>query len=77
MQFYCLCYRNFGNEELNTYTLSGVADALAKNAESESKGIKAHFRMDDSGILHLDAVSWSSLFVDDSVCCYCCWKVFR
>ncbi|XP_078038364.1 hypoxia up-regulated Grp170 co-chaperone protein isoform X2 [Augochlora pura] len=44
-----------GNLHLSTIMLSGVADALDKHAKegAENKGIKAHFAMDDSGILNL------------------------
>lgn len=40
---------------ISTITLTGVAEALAKHAKEggESKGIKAHFSMDESGILNL------------------------
>lgn len=36
----------------------GVGDALDKHANdaSEYKGVKVHFKMDDSGILSLDQV---------------------
>ena len=30
--------------------------AIADNSEGDPSGIKAHFRMDDSGILNLDSV---------------------
>ena len=48
-------YRALGNLNISTITLSGIADALAKHAKesAESKGIKAHFSMDESGILNL------------------------
>lgn len=38
--------------------LTGVADALAKHHGNnvESKGIKAHFSMDESGLLNLAGV---------------------
>lgn len=37
--------------------MSGVAAALEKNAgQTESKGVKAHFSMDDSGILAINLV---------------------
>ncbi|XP_034183489.1 hypoxia up-regulated Grp170 co-chaperone protein isoform X2 [Osmia lignaria lignaria] len=44
-----------GNLNISTITLSGVAEALEKHTKegAESKGIKAHFAMDDSGILNL------------------------
>jgi len=34
-------------------SLAGVADAYSQNADAEPKGIKAHFRVDDSGLLYL------------------------
>ncbi|XP_069115800.1 hypoxia up-regulated protein 1-like isoform X1 [Argopecten irradians] len=40
---------------LTTYTVSGVDTAYDKHAkDTESKGVKAHFRLDESGILHMD-----------------------
>ncbi|XP_060818511.1 hypoxia up-regulated protein 1 isoform X2 [Bombus pascuorum] len=44
-----------GNFNLSTITLSGINEALDKHAKdgAESKGIKAHFAMDESGILNL------------------------
>lgn len=48
---------SFQDPALARYKLSGVADAFAKHKNSgESKGIKAHFRLDESGILNLDQV---------------------
>lgn len=40
---------------LSVINLSGVTEALEKHSKegAESKGIKAHFLMDDSGILNL------------------------
>ncbi|XP_015428864.1 PREDICTED: hypoxia up-regulated protein 1 [Dufourea novaeangliae] len=44
-----------GNLNLSTITLSGITEALDKHVKegAESKGIKAHFAMDESGILNL------------------------
>ncbi|XP_034943169.1 hypoxia up-regulated protein 1 [Chelonus insularis] len=44
-----------GNLNLSTIFLSGVAEALEKHIKegAESKGIKAHFVMDESGVLNL------------------------
>ena len=42
--------------------MSGVSDALSSHEDGEAKGIKAHFRMDESGLLKLDYVSLSNLF---------------
>lgn len=40
---------------MSTITLSGINEALDKHSKdgAESKGIKAHFAMDESGILNL------------------------
>lgn len=37
--------------------LKGVGDSFKKHSDYESKGIKAHFNMDESGVLSLDRVS--------------------
>ncbi|KAL1506385.1 hypothetical protein ABEB36_005758 [Hypothenemus hampei] len=46
---------NVGARNLSEYKLNGVTDALKKNLKenTESKGIKAHFGLDESGILNL------------------------
>ncbi|XP_078055237.1 hypoxia up-regulated protein 1 isoform X2 [Mustelus asterias] len=48
--------RIFGSLNLSTVRLSGVGSSFEKHSDSESKGIKAHFNMDESGILALDRV---------------------
>merc|ERR1712112_121766 len=49
--------KSFSSPVISRYSLKGVEDVLTKNKElAESKGIKAHFRMDESGILSLDKV---------------------
>lgn len=47
--------RALGPLNLSKVELTGVADALAKHHGNnvESKGIKAHFSMDESGLLNL------------------------
>ncbi|XP_034832599.1 hypoxia up-regulated protein 1 [Maniola hyperantus] len=47
--------KNIGTLNLSQVVLSGVSEALAKNSGDniEHKGIKAHFNLDDSGILNL------------------------
>ncbi|KAK3912914.1 Hypoxia up-regulated protein 1 [Frankliniella fusca] len=47
--------QNIGSLDLRTVSLSGVSEALNKHKgpNAESKGIKAHFSMDESGILSL------------------------
>ncbi|XP_029303366.1 LOW QUALITY PROTEIN: hypoxia up-regulated protein 1 [Cottoperca gobio] len=45
-----------GSLNLTTVKLSGVGNSFQKHAEAESKGIKAHFNMDESGVLLLDRV---------------------
>ena len=46
----------FGSTHLQTISLAGVEDAYSSHSDAEPKGIKAHFRVDDSGLLHLDKV---------------------
>uniref|UniRef100_A0A669CBL3 Hypoxia up-regulated protein 1 n=1 Tax=Oreochromis niloticus TaxID=8128 RepID=A0A669CBL3_ORENI len=48
--------RVFGSLNLTTVKLSGVGSSFQKHADAESKGIKAHFNMDESGVLLLDRV---------------------
>ncbi|ODN03799.1 Hypoxia up-regulated protein 1 [Orchesella cincta] len=46
-----------GSTNITKINLSGVAAALEKNAgQTESKGVKAHFSMDDSGILSINLI---------------------
>ncbi|XP_065307451.1 hypoxia up-regulated protein 1 isoform X2 [Dermacentor albipictus] len=47
---------NFGSLNISKVSLTGVAEAIQKHAvDAEPKGIKAHFRLDESGLLHLDS----------------------
>ncbi|XP_077449375.1 hypoxia up-regulated protein 1 isoform X1 [Stigmatopora argus] len=46
----------FGSLNLTTVKLSGVGRSFQKHTNADSKGIKAHFNMDESGILLLDRV---------------------
>ncbi|KAM8927977.1 hypoxia up-regulated protein 1 isoform 1-T1 [Pelodytes ibericus] len=46
----------FGSLNLTTVKLNGVGESFQKRSDYESKGIKAHFNMDESGILSLDRV---------------------
>ncbi|XP_074833041.1 hypoxia up-regulated protein 1 [Carettochelys insculpta] len=48
--------RAFGSLNLTTVRLKGVGDSFRKHSDYESKGIKAHFNMDESGVLSLDRV---------------------
>ncbi|NXF33234.1 HYOU1 protein, partial [Nyctibius bracteatus] len=48
--------RVFGALNLTTVRLKGVGDSFKKHSDYESKGIKAHFNMDESGVLSLDRV---------------------
>lgn len=57
----------FGSLNLTTVKLSGVGSSFQKHTDAESKGIKAHFNMDDSGVLLLDRVS--SMFVMSHLDC--------
>ncbi|XP_071555809.1 hypoxia up-regulated protein 1 isoform X2 [Temnothorax nylanderi] len=60
-----------GDLRISTVSLSGVAEALEKHAKegAESKGIKVHFNIDDSGVLNLLTVELvsekSSTVVDE------------
>ncbi|XP_051972096.1 hypoxia up-regulated protein 1 isoform X2 [Xyrauchen texanus] len=46
----------FGSQNFKTVKLSGVGSSFKKHSDAESKGIKAHFNMDESGVLILDRV---------------------
>uniref|UniRef100_A0A8C4UHP9 Hypoxia up-regulated protein 1 n=1 Tax=Falco tinnunculus TaxID=100819 RepID=A0A8C4UHP9_FALTI len=46
----------FGSLNLTTVRLKGVGDSFKKHSDYESRGIKAHFNMDESGVLSLDRV---------------------
>ena len=53
-----MCCSQLGGVSLQKFALTGVEAAFGKHGEdSESKGVKAHFRVDDSGILTLEKVS--------------------
>ncbi|KAJ8347612.1 hypothetical protein SKAU_G00262010 [Synaphobranchus kaupii] len=46
----------FGSLNLTTVKLTGVGSSFTRHADAEAKGIKAHFNMDESGVLMLDRV---------------------
>ncbi|XP_053126053.1 hypoxia up-regulated protein 1 isoform X2 [Hemicordylus capensis] len=48
--------RVFGSLNLTRVKLRGVGESFKKHLDYESKGIKAHFNMDESGVLSLDRV---------------------
>ncbi|XP_034281074.1 hypoxia up-regulated protein 1 isoform X1 [Pantherophis guttatus] len=48
--------RAFGSLNLTKVKLRGVGESFQKHLDYESKGIKAHFNMDESGVLSLDRV---------------------
>ncbi len=56
--------RIFGSTNLQEVSLTGVEEAHLKHKDTvdQPKGVKAHFRMDDSGILTLDKVSFGCLW---------------
>uniref|UniRef100_A0A8C7KSV8 Hypoxia up-regulated protein 1 n=1 Tax=Oncorhynchus kisutch TaxID=8019 RepID=A0A8C7KSV8_ONCKI len=54
----------FGSLNLTTVQLSGVSSSFQKHMDAESKGIKAHFNMDESGMLLLDRVSTIELLIE-------------
>ncbi|ESO05028.1 hypothetical protein HELRODRAFT_111473 [Helobdella robusta] len=51
--------KELGNTTLETISLSGVGEAFSKHSQdgTVAKGIKAHFRLDESGIIHVESVS--------------------
>uniref|UniRef100_A0A671VA91 Hypoxia up-regulated protein 1 n=1 Tax=Sparus aurata TaxID=8175 RepID=A0A671VA91_SPAAU len=51
----------FGSLNLTTVKLSGVDRSFQKHADAESKGIKAHFNMDESGVLLLDRIHYYTI----------------
>lgn len=53
----------FGSQNLTTVKLSGVGSSFQKHLDAESKGIKAHFNMDENGVLILDRVSTRFEFI--------------
>lgn len=59
--------RVFGSQNLTTVKLKGVGESFKKYPNYESKGIKAHFNLDESGVLSLDRVeSVFETLVEDS-----------
>ncbi|KAG1687704.1 Hypoxia up-regulated protein 1 [Nymphon striatum] len=52
--------RQVDMSNISKIKIKGVKNVLSKHNEedTESKGIKAHFRMDESGILHLDKIHY-------------------
>ncbi|XP_049634115.1 hypoxia up-regulated protein 1 isoform X3 [Suncus etruscus] len=57
----------FGSQNLTTVNLKGVGESFKKHPNYESKGIKAHFNLDESGVLSLDRVeSVFETLVEDS-----------
>uniref|UniRef100_A0A667IVG3 Hypoxia up-regulated protein 1 n=1 Tax=Lynx canadensis TaxID=61383 RepID=A0A667IVG3_LYNCA len=59
--------RVFGSQNLTTVKLKGVGESFKKYPDYESKGIKAHFNLDESGVLSLIRVeSVFETLVEDS-----------
>ncbi|XP_011383192.1 hypoxia up-regulated protein 1 [Pteropus vampyrus] len=59
--------RVFGSQNLTMVKLKGVGESFKKYPDYESKGIKAHFNLDESGVLSLDRVeSVFETLVEDS-----------
>ena len=51
--------RGFGKTSLQEVSLEGVSQAYGAHSESaQSKGVKAHFRMDESGILSMESAEF-------------------
>jgi len=51
--------RILGSLNITQVKVNGVADIFSKHQTEESKGIKVHFKMDDSGLLNLDKIDIS------------------
>ena len=48
--------KSTGSLNISQVSLKGVEDVFQKHVNEESKGIKVHFRLDESGILNLDKI---------------------
>lgn len=46
-----------GIQNISLFELKEVASVFEKHKNEETKGIKVHFKMDDSGIVELDKVT--------------------
>ena len=51
-----------GSLNLTQVSLKSVQDVFKKHENEESKGIKVHFRLDESGVLRLDKVCFLLTF---------------
>ncbi len=51
-----LCVKSMGSQNVSQVRLNGVTEVYEKHVGEETKGIKVHFRMDESGILNIDRV---------------------
>lgn len=62
-KFSLVVFRSFGKLNISAVSLEGVAEEMEKQLDNltESKGVKAHFRLDESGLLNLDNVTYSTL----------------
>lgn len=45
-----------GSPNISHLTVKGVEDALSKHTDKTSKGVKAHFKLDESGVIRLEKV---------------------
>jgi hypothetical protein len=62
-----IIFRQFGELNISRVDLYNIAAAVSKHSGGDDfqfKGVKAHFRMDDSGIVHMENVYLSYVFVD-------------
>jgi hypothetical protein len=56
-----------GQTELSRVRVMGVRKAYDKHKDtSESKGVKAHFQLDENSLLVLDRVCYSKMFFSKS-----------
>lgn len=61
--FFCCEDKNFiflssgiGSLNLSQVQVLGIKELYENHANEETKGVKVHFRLDDSGVLRLDKV---------------------
>lgn len=52
-----------GKLNLTQVQLQGLPGVFDKHKDEESKGIKVHFRLDDSGIVEIDKVSFFVILI--------------
>lgn len=71
-RYRCEPFSALGQTDLARVRVSGVRTTLEKFKESgESKGVRAHFRLDDSCLLTIDRVRREKMFDCEKISCFC------